>query len=227
MNRLRTIREVVTIDTTPSGASVYVDYADASLGVTPLTVSNLAAASHTILLKKDSYLQPMPVVVNVRKDETNSVAVPLNLMGAGTNLMVQVESSPSNMPVYVDYLPTAHVTAATLDYLDAASHAGSGWHSASHTIMLVADDGYHSLPYWVDSSVTETTQTIRIELYDVEGMCSFTVTPPSISAGSEGASGSLTVEASGTNCEWTAEAGCDLDYADGGSQWHRRWCGCL
>jgi hypothetical protein len=71
----------ILVETTPAGAEVFVDYADEALGVTPLLVENLAPGSHTILLRKDGYLRPRPVMARARaganfaeSSQTNSFA---------------------------------------------------------------------------------------------------------------------------------------------------------
>ena len=55
----------VLVETIPAGAEVFVDYADAPAGVSPVLVENLTPGSHTILLRKEGYLRPRPVMVNV------------------------------------------------------------------------------------------------------------------------------------------------------------------
>ena len=71
----------ILVETTPAGAEVFVDYADEALGVTPLRVENLAPGTHTILLRKDGYLRPRPVMARARagdnfveSSQTNSFA---------------------------------------------------------------------------------------------------------------------------------------------------------
>ncbi|NLN01367.1 MAG: PEGA domain-containing protein [Lentisphaerae bacterium] len=55
----------VLVETTPAGAEVFVDYADAPVGVTPVLVENLAPGFHTVLLRKEGYLRPRPVTARV------------------------------------------------------------------------------------------------------------------------------------------------------------------
>ena len=127
---------MLEIATEPSGATVYVDYADAPLGVTPLSVGNLIAGSHTVLLKKDGYLRPRPVVAYVEGERTTAVAVPLNTAADTNEMTTAVTCVLPDQEIYLDYLPTGEVAPATVGGIDPASHAGTGWHSASHTILL-------------------------------------------------------------------------------------------
>lgn len=125
----------LSIDSSPQGATVYVDMADTPEGLTPITVSNLAPGSHVVLLKREGSLLPRPVVARVEADATTSVSLPLTPLGE-PGLEVTATSQPDGMDVFVDYLPTGEVTDVMIGILDPASHSGSGWHSASHTVIL-------------------------------------------------------------------------------------------
>ena len=129
-------RGSLTIETAPAGATVYVDYADTPFGVTPLSVDNLLAGSHTILLHKDGYLRPRPVVAWVGGETTTEVAVPLHTAAETNEMTVAVTCVLPDQEIYLDYLPTGEVAPATVGGMDPASHAGELWHSASHTILL-------------------------------------------------------------------------------------------
>jgi uncharacterized repeat protein (TIGR02543 family) len=145
----------LSIATTPAGATVFVDYADASAGISPVVVGNLAPGSHVILLKKTGYLQPRPIVAWVQEGFTNAVSVPLMTNTAPARLMVDARSVPPGATVYVDYLPATNVTDVVVDWMDPASHAGSGWQSGSHTIML-RKSGYLPLaPRYVTDRTNE------------------------------------------------------------------------
>jgi hypothetical protein len=136
----------VSVATTPAGAEVYVDYANAPDGITPITVSNLAPGSHTILLRKSGQLHPRPITASVFANETTEVQIPLQPDTAVSRVMAEVKSVPQGIPIYVDYLPSGQVTDAVVASMDPASHTGSGWiaatqviglwQSASHTILL-------------------------------------------------------------------------------------------
>jgi len=149
----------ISVVTMPEGAEVYVDYADAMDGVTPITVGNLAPGSHTILLRKSGYLQPRPITAWVHEDETTEVEVPLEPDTAMSQTMAQVQSVPPGIQVYVNYLPSGQVTDAVVGLMDPASHTGSGWvgashvirlwHSASHTILLRRDGAPPPAPRYV------------------------------------------------------------------------------
>ena len=119
-----------------AGADVYIDYADQCLGLTPLTVGHLAAGSHTLLLKKEGWLRPRPVVLYVEPDETTEVDVPLHTAAETNEMTVTVSSALPDQEIWLDYLPTGQVTPARVGGMDPASHAGAGWYSASHSILL-------------------------------------------------------------------------------------------
>lgn len=128
----------VRVVTDPAGAEVWIDYADQSLGTTPLVVDNLAAGashSHVLLLRKSGYLRPRPIEFAIAEDEATVVSVPLE-DEASPAMSVAVSSAVPGMPIYLDYLPTELVTPATVGGMDPASHAGDLWFSASHSILL-------------------------------------------------------------------------------------------
>ena len=128
----------VTIVTDPAGAEVWIDYADESLGVTPLTVDRLAAGAshcHVLLLRKEGYLRPRPIEFELSIGGENRINVPL-AADSEPAMAVAVASGIPGMPIYLDYLPTEQVTPAMVGGMDPASHAGDLWHSASHSILL-------------------------------------------------------------------------------------------
>jgi hypothetical protein len=122
----------VEVMTTPSGAEVFLDRADAPIGVTPLTVSNLIAGSHTILLRKAGHLLPRPVVVQATDAQTVQVSVPLAPLPVPAASGVAVTTEPEGAEVLIDYLPPTVTANFVVNWLDPASHAGSGWHSTHH-----------------------------------------------------------------------------------------------
>lgn len=141
------------IDSQPQNAEVYVGYASAMDGYTPVLVDNLAPGTHTVLLRRPGYLQPRPIRATVSSGETNRLFVPLNRMTAETKLMAEVRSAVDDVPVFVDYLPTGLKTDTSISFLDPASHAGVGWHSASHVIQLRPSDRLASAPRYVPESL--------------------------------------------------------------------------
>ena len=149
----------VSIATTPEGASVYVDYANSAEGLSPITIGNLAPGSHVILLKKAGSLQPRPIVAWAQEGITNEVVVPMTADTAPDRLIADVHSVPPGATIYVDYLPTTNVTDAVVDWMDPASHTGSGWHSATHTIMLRKAGFRPMAPRYVPD-LTNETQTL-------------------------------------------------------------------
>ena len=136
----------VVTDPATNAVEVYVDYADSVVGFSPIVVGNLAPGSHTLLLRKGGFLQPRPVNVGVQAYTTNSISLPLTSMAGNTGLCVNVATVPPGVFVHVDYMPPTTVTDAVLDWLDPASHAGVGWHSVSHVILLRKNGFYPLAP---------------------------------------------------------------------------------
>ncbi len=151
----------VRVVTDPAGAEVWIDYADKSLGTTPLVVDNLAAGashSHVLLLRKSGYLRPRPIEFAIAEDEATVVSVPLE-DEASPAMSVAVSSAVPGMPIYLDYLPTELVTPATVGGMDPASHAGDLWFSASHSILLrhlnLTPFAPRAVPEWNVDPVTQ------------------------------------------------------------------------
>ncbi|MEM7396566.1 MAG: carboxypeptidase regulatory-like domain-containing protein, partial [Verrucomicrobiota bacterium] len=128
----------VEVITSPAGASVFVDQTESAAGITPVTLTDLAPGPHTLIFNLNGYLQPRPIHLNVPAGSNITVNLPLYPTATGTNTPLFLDSTPTGAQVWVDYLPRADVTPVQLDDLDAASHAGAGWHSVSHTIQLAA-----------------------------------------------------------------------------------------
>ena len=155
----------LAIQTDPAGAAVYVDYAGSGEGTTPVEVANLAPGSHVILLKADGYLQAKPVVAWVENGSNTAVSVPLAPIYSADRIQAEIQSAPTGAVIYVDYLPTPDVTDAVVDWMDPASHAGSGWHSASHAVMLRKQWHVPAAAYYVPDQVN-VGQTHRVELIE-------------------------------------------------------------
>jgi len=159
---------LLSVSTTPEGADVFIDYADAAAGVSPVVVGNFAPGSHVVLLRKPGHLRPRPVVAWVSAQATNTVSVPLAPDSGANRLVAEAQSVPPGATVYVDYLPTTNVTDVVVDWMDAASHSGVGWHSASHTIMLRRPGYLPAAPRYVPDQ-TNVTHLIVVHLVaDVE-----------------------------------------------------------
>ena len=158
---------LLSILTTPEGADVFVDYADVAAGISPVLVGNFAPGSHVILVRKSGHLQPRPVRGWTSDQMTNVVTIAVAPQGS-SNLVADVHSVPPGATVYVDYLPTTNVTDVVVDWMDAASHSGAGWYSASHTIMLRKSGYLPAAPRYVPEQ-TDATHLIVVHLVpDVE-----------------------------------------------------------
>jgi len=150
----------VSVATIPDGTAVYIDYADSADGISPVVVGNLAPGSHVILLKQTGYLQPRTVLAWALEGLTNEVSLPMTANTAPDRLIANARSVPPGATVYVDYLPTTNVTDVVVDWMDPASHTGSGWHSASHTIMLRKSGFLPAAPRYVPDRTNETQTSV-------------------------------------------------------------------
>jgi hypothetical protein len=131
----------VSVATTPAGATVYLDYADSSAGVSPVVIGSLAPGTHVVLLTRAEHLQPPPVLAYVHEGGVTDVAVPLQTNSSPDRFIAEVSSMPTGAVIYVDYLPATDVTDAVIDWIEpvsheAISHAAIGWRCTSHTIMV-------------------------------------------------------------------------------------------
>ena len=145
----------VRVTTVPAGAEVWVDYADESLGVTPLTVTGLAATTaashgHILLLKKDGYLRPRPIEFSVEAGTTTQIALELE-SAENKGLSVSVDGSVAGLDIYLDYLPTGLATPATVQGLGTDEYWEERWHSASHSILLKGDGMRSIAPRMVEA----------------------------------------------------------------------------
>lgn len=129
----------LSISTIPAGADVFVNFADSPEGVTPMVLNQLAPGNHTILLRKAGYLRPRPVVATVAHQQVTQVVVPLQSTAGSPGLQVAVESDPTGLPLYVNYLPTGQFTNGNASGLDPQSHSGENWYTTQHTVLVKAD----------------------------------------------------------------------------------------
>jgi 5-hydroxyisourate hydrolase-like protein (transthyretin family) len=154
----------LSLATDPPGASVYVDYADTADGVTPTTVQGLEPGSHVILLRKTGWLHPRPIIASVLPDLTTTVTVTLATNDlTASRVIADARSTPPGATIHVDYLPTTNITDAVIDWMDPASHAGDGWYTASHTIMLRGNGFRTTAPRYVGEE-TNVVQAVAVNL---------------------------------------------------------------
>ena len=118
---------------------------------------------HVILLKKNGHLQPRPVEALVSEGTTNAVAIAITSNTAPDRLIADARSVPPGATIYVDYLPATNVTDAIIDWMDPSAFAGSGWFSASHTIMLRKNGFLPAAPRYVPDH-TNAMQLILVHL---------------------------------------------------------------
>lgn len=151
----------LSIDTSPTGAEVYVDYADAAFGRSPAVVTNFAPGLHTVLVRKPGTLQPRPVQASVTAGATTSILLPLAPPGAPA-LEPEVRSVPPQAAIYLDYLPVTNVTDAPVGWLSEASPAGADWWSASHTVLLRKTDYLPAAPRYVPESPVRSRVVVHL-----------------------------------------------------------------
>ena len=145
---------VLNINTDPNGQAIYVDRLDVPVGMSPIVVSNLAAASglsHMIFVDPSGYLAPRPTQAGVSADGTNDIVITLTPVTETNRMIASVRSSPGGAQVFVNYTETTNVTDVVVDWLDPATHGGwgMGWRSASHTIMVKRDGFRQAAPRYV------------------------------------------------------------------------------
>jgi hypothetical protein len=150
---LENITEIgsVEVDTSPSGADVWLDYTDIYLGTTPVVVSNLEAGSgsHRLFLRKPGYLKPAPIDLAFGLETNLVVNIPLT-PDDQPSMAVSVLSIPPGADIYIDYLSVSNVTDVRVAGLDMESHEGSGWRSASHTVLLHREGYLRPLARYLD-----------------------------------------------------------------------------
>jgi hypothetical protein len=132
----------VQVETTPAGASVYLNSADSPVGVSPILLSNLLPGSHTLLLARDGCLLPRPVRVSIATNTPMlAVNIPLTFIAATNTPSVMIDTTPDGAMVFLNHLSPPFTSDFETDLLDPASHAGTGWHSTEH-VALVRIPGY-------------------------------------------------------------------------------------
>lgn len=108
----------ITVTSNPSGASLFVDGTDTGYQ-TPRTISGLSPGSHTVLLKKNNYLDWMKEVY-VNAQMTTSVHA--GMLPGGTNGSLFVYSNPSGASVYIDGQWSGYQTPKTITGIVAGDH---------------------------------------------------------------------------------------------------------
>lgn len=108
----------ISVTSSPSGASLFIDGTDTGYQ-TPNIISGLSAGYHTILLKKNGYLDwTKQVFVNAKM----TTSVHAGLISGGTNGSVFVYSNPSGAMVFIDTQNSGFVTPKTITGIPAGQH---------------------------------------------------------------------------------------------------------
>ncbi len=157
----------IRVDSNPPGADVYMDVADRIAGTTddlePLVIEDLRPGQHVVLIRKAGYQHHKPVIAKVLAGETTEISVTLTPLAASGGINVQVNSPDEDeMEIYLDYLPTGHVTDSEIGVLDMTSPSGARWFAATHTIMLRKSGLEPFAPSFVNNEAeTDVTVTRR------------------------------------------------------------------
>ncbi len=104
----------VSLKSTPSGAAVYLD--DVSKGVTPVTLKNIPAGTHSVVMKKAGYID-YKTSVTVVGGKTLALSVTLK----PTVGSISIKSTPSGATVYLDNVKKG-VTPITLSNIKTGDH---------------------------------------------------------------------------------------------------------
>jgi hypothetical protein len=67
----------VSVYTEPAGAAVYLDRTDAPIGETPIEITGLMTGTHMIIIRKEEYLDPWPIEINISGGDDIAVDIPL------------------------------------------------------------------------------------------------------------------------------------------------------
>jgi hypothetical protein len=137
---LRQATGSISVYSTPSGASVYLD--GSYKGTTPKTITGVSAGAHTIKLVKSGYNDEVRNLLSVKAGKTFSIYVDL-LQASGS---IFVYSTPSGASVYLDGSPKG-MTPKTLRGVPAGSHtiklSKSGYRDDTRKISVKAGETKH------------------------------------------------------------------------------------
>jgi hypothetical protein len=154
----------VRVVTTPAGASVYVDGTDAAIGVSPITVTNLAPGSHTVILQRNSYLRPAPINATIVVEEQTDVTVSLVATSAAPyRPSVTIQTLPSQASVYVDYSPPVFTSAVLVANLDPVASEGTNWVTGAHAVLL-RKTGYIKAAPRLITAASNGVEIVSVEL---------------------------------------------------------------
>ena len=127
------------MSTTPSGAVIILDGTDTGV-VTPATLKNVVAGSHTIQCTKTGYTSASQgVTVQAGKTATVKMTLQVNTPSTGS---ISVSSTPSGASILLDGANTGAVTPSTLKNVAAGSHTiqctKTGYTSTSQGVTVQA-----------------------------------------------------------------------------------------
>ncbi|HBA84519.1 MAG TPA: hypothetical protein DCZ95_10535 [Verrucomicrobia bacterium] len=152
----------IQVQSTPAGAEVFVDRMDASVGSTPVTVTNLFQGWHTVFLRRTGYLQPRPIRVFVEQDEVYPLQLNLTASSGGNGLSATVKSVPTGASNWVDGFIRTNLTDNALTHLDPTPFSGSLHYAVSHLVALRKNGYLNPLFQYADTSAA--TNVLRFSL---------------------------------------------------------------
>ncbi len=151
----------ISFSTSPSGANIYID--GTLVGITPATISNVTAGSHSYTLTLSGYNNATGTVT-VTAGQTATVSV--TLTPVVTTGSIAFTSSPSGANIYLDGTLVG-VTPATITNVSAGSH--------SYTLTL---SGYNDYTGTVTVTAGQTsTISATLTALPTTGSITFTSTP--------------------------------------------------
>lgn len=95
-----TVEIPVSIKSNPTGAEVYIDNSNKSIGATPIENYKLSEGNHTIILKKEGY-EDKTDTIEVKKGEEISKEYTLVVKKVAIEIPISIKSNPAEAQVYI------------------------------------------------------------------------------------------------------------------------------
>ncbi len=150
----------IAFTSSPSGANIYLD--GTLVGITPATISNVSAGSHSYTLTLSSY-NDYTGTVTVTAGQTSTVSATLTALP--TTGSIAFTSTPSAANIYIDNILQTPKTPATITNVPAGSHT-----------YIIRLSGYNDATGSVTVTAGQTTN-VSVTLTPSTGSIYFTSTP--------------------------------------------------
>jgi hypothetical protein len=189
--------------TTPGGAAVYVDGTDGAVGITPVTVTNLAPGAHTVILQRGAYLRPAPIDATIAAGQQTEVALTLAAASAAPyRPTVTIETRPALVDVEVDYTPPALTSAVQIVNLDPVAGDGTNWATGTHAVLLRKTGYVPAAPRRI-TAASNGVETVFAELLTNLPTTSSTTTTSTTTSSTTSSSSSTTTSSSSSSTTTT------------------------